>query len=237
MRSLKFSKKVVMLFVIIVASLVQVHTYAAEAPTVIPAPTFEQPKAASGLQTAVLAGGCFWGVQGVFQRVRGVKKVWSGYAGGEKNTAHYELVGSGKTGHAEAVEITFNPAEISYGELLHVFFSVAHDPTQLNRQGPDSGTQYRSAIFYTDDTQKKVAEAYIDQLNKAKAFPKAIVTKLDPLKGFYKAEDYHQDFLIHNPKYPYIVYNDLPKIENLKQIFPEIYKGVPSKVTDKVITP
>ena len=144
------------------------------------------------------------------------------------------MVGSGKTGHAEAVEITFNPAEISYGELLHVFFSVAHDPTQLNRQGPDSGTQYRSAIFYTDDAQKNAAEAYIDQLNKAKAFPKAIVTKLDPLKGFYKAEDYHQDFLIHNPKYPYIVYNDLPKIENLKQIFPEIYKGVPVKVTDKL---
>jgi len=234
MHSLKFSKKVIMSFMVLVASLLQMNTHAAEAPTVIPAPTFEQPKTTSGLQTAVLAGGCFWGVQGVFQRVRGVKKVWSGYAGGEKNTAHYEMVGSGKTGHAEAVEITFNPAEISYGELLHVFFSVAHDPTQLNRQGPDSGTQYRSAIFYTDDAQKNAAEAYIDQLNKAKAFPKAIVTKLDPLKGFYKAEDYHQDFLIHNPKYPYIVYNDLPKIENLKQIFPEIYKGVPVKVTDKL---
>ena len=234
MRSLKCSKKSIMFFLALTAGLLQVNVFAAEEPTVIPPPSFEQPKAAPGLQTAVLAGGCFWGVQGVFQRVRGVKKVWSGYAGGEKNTAHYEMVGSGKTGHAEAVEITFNPAEISYGELLHVFFSVAHDPTQLNRQGPDSGTQYRSAIFYTDDAQKNVAEAYIDQLNKAKTFPKTIVTKLDPLKGFYKAEDYHQDFLIHNPRYPYIVYNDLPKIESLKRIFPEIYKGVPSKVTDKL---
>ncbi|RYY74039.1 MAG: peptide-methionine (S)-S-oxide reductase [Gammaproteobacteria bacterium] len=235
MRSLKFSKKIALFLLTIGAFALHFNVWAAEEPTVIPAPALEQSKAASGLQTAVLAGGCFWGVQGVFQRVRGVKKVWSGYAGGDKNTAKYELVGSGKTGHAEAVEITFNPAEISYGELLHIFFSVAHDPTQLNRQGPDTGTQYRSAIFYTDDAQKSVAEAYIDQLNSAKAFPKPIVTKLDPLKGFYKAEDYHQDFLINNPRYPYIVHNDLPKIENLKRIFPAVYKGVPVKVTDKVI--
>jgi len=212
----------------------QLNIHAAEAPRVIPAPAFEQPKAASSLQTAVFAGGCFWGVQGVFEHVRGVKKVYAGYAGGEQNTAHYEMVGSGQTGHAESVEITFDPAQISYGELLHVFFSVAHDPTQLNRQGPDSGTQYRSAIFYSDDAQKIVAQNYIEQLNKAQSFPKTIVTKVDPLKGFYKAEDYHQDFLIHNPKYPYIVYNDLPKIDNLKRIFPEIYQGIPVKVTDKV---
>jgi peptide-methionine (S)-S-oxide reductase len=132
------------------------------------------------------------------------------------------------------VEITFDPAEVSYGELLHIFFSVVHDPTQLNRQGPDSGTQYRSAIFYSDDAQKTVAQTYIDQLNKAKVFPKTIVTKIDQLKGFYKAEDYHQDFLIHNPRYPYIVHNDLPKIEDLKRIFPETYQGVPVKVTDKI---
>lgn len=218
----------------ILAAFGQSNAYAAEEARVIPAPSFEQPKAASSLQTAVLAGGCFWGVQGVFEHVRGVKKVYSGYAGGEKNTARYEMVGSGQTGHAESVEITFDPAEVSYGELLHIFFSVAHDPTQLNRQGPDSGTQYRSAIFYSDESQKTMAQAYVDQLNKGKAFPKAIVTKIDPLKGFYKAEDYHQDFLIHNPRYPYIVYNDLPKIENLKRIFPEIYQGVPVKVTDKV---
>lgn len=233
-----FSKSLKIVFSLsfaVLAIVGQISAHAAEAPTVIPAPAFEQPKVASGLQTAVLAGGCFWGVQGVFEHVRGVKKVYSGYAGGERNTARYEVVGSGRTGHAESVEITFDPAEVSYGDLLHIFFSVAHDPTQLNRQGPDSGTQYRSAIFYTDDAQKIVAQTYIDQLNKAKAFPKAIVTKIDPLKGFYKAEDYHQDFLIHNPRYPYIVYNDLPKIENLKRIFPEIYQGIPVKVTDKVV--
>ncbi|MET0356993.1 MAG: peptide-methionine (S)-S-oxide reductase MsrA, partial [Cellvibrio sp.] len=187
MRSFIFSKKALIFLFALAASLWQVNAVAAEEATVIPAPTLEQSKAANGLQTAVFAGGCFWGVQGVFQRVKGVRKVWSGYTGGDKSTAKYELIGSGKTGHAEAVEITFNPAEISYGELLHVFFSVAHDPTQLNRQGPDTGTQYRSAIFYTDDAQKAAAQTYIDQLNKAKAFPKTIVTKIDPLKGFYKA--------------------------------------------------
>lgn len=233
-----FSKSSLLFRVLTLAAVLgtwQFNVQAAEAPVIIPAPSFEQPKAANTLQTAVLAGGCFWGVQGVFEHVRGVKKVYSGYSGGDRNTARYELVGSGQTGHAEAVEITFDPAEISYGELLHVFFSVAHDPTQLNRQGPDRGTQYRSAVFYSSPEQKAVAQNYIDQLNKAKAFPKAIVTKIDPLKGFYKAEDYHQDFLIHNPRYPYIVHNDLPKIENLKQIFPGIYQGIPVKVTDKVV--
>jgi peptide-methionine (S)-S-oxide reductase len=204
---------------------------AAEAPTVIAAPTTDAPKAAGTLQTAVLSGGCFWGVQGVFEHVRGVRKVVSGYAGGDATTAQYERVSSGSTGHAESVQITFDPAEVSYGELLHVFFSVAHDPTQLNRQGPDSGTQYRSAVFYNSESQKSVAQAYIAQLNASHAFPKPIVTRVDPLKGFYAAEDYHQDFLIHNPTYPYIVINDLPKIENLKRIFPGNYRGQPVMVS------
>jgi peptide-methionine (S)-S-oxide reductase len=162
-------------------------------------------------------------VQGVFEHVRGVRKVVAGYAGGDKTSANYKTVSSGATGHAESVQITFDPAVVSYGELLQIFFSVAHDPTQLNRQGPDTGTQYRSAIFYSDETQKNIAQAYIAQLNKSKAFPHKIVTRVDLFKGFYAAEDYHQDFLIHNPNYPYIVFNDLPKIENLKRIFPNYY--------------
>lgn len=200
---------------------------AAEAPTIIAAPALDNPKAASPLQTTVLAGGCFWGIQGVFEHVKGVHKVVAGYAGGDKATASYKTVSSGTTGHAESVQITFNPAEVSYGELLHIFFSVAHDPTQLNRQGPDSGTQYRSAVFYTDETQKNIAQAYIAQLNKSKAFSHDIVTRVDSYKGFYAAEGYHQDFLIHNPNYPYIVFNDLPKIENLKRIFPNYYAAQP----------
>lgn len=204
--------------------------HAAETPVIITPPAVDNPKAPGSLQTAVLAGGCFWGVQGAYEHVRGVRKVLSGYAGGDKATAHYQIVGSGRTGHAESVQITFDPAEVSYGELLRIFFSVIHDPTQLNRQGPDSGTQYRSAIFYGDESQKKVAESYIGQLNAAKVFRKPIVTSVDPLKGFYSAEDYHQDFLIHNPTYPYIVYNDLPKIENLKRAFPEYYRGKPVTV-------
>jgi len=196
---------------------------AAEAPTIIAAPVLDNPKAASPLQTTVVAGGCFWGIQGVFEHVKGVHKVVAGYAGGDKTNANYKTVSTGTTGHAEAVQITYDPAVVSYGELLHIFFSVAHDPTQINRQGPDSGTQYRSVIFYTDTAQKNVAQAYIAQLNKAKAFPRDIVTRVDAFKGFYAAEDYHQDFLIHNPNYPYIVFNDLPKIENLKRVFPNNY--------------
>jgi len=201
--------------------------YAAEAPVVIAAPTVDSPKAAHASQTAVLAGGCFWGVQGVYEHVKGVQKVVSGYAGGDRNGANYRAVSSGSTGHAESVRITFDPAEVSYGELLQIFFSVVHDPTQLNRQGPDSGTQYRSAIFYTDESQKKVAQAYIAQLDKARAFPQAIVTRLDALKEFYPAEDYHQDFLIRNPRHPYIVVNDLPKVENFKRLFPATYRVQP----------
>jgi peptide-methionine (S)-S-oxide reductase len=204
---------------------------AAEAPTVIAPPATDAPKAAGALQTAVLSGGCFWGVQGVFEHVRGVRKVVSGYAGGDAASAQYERVSSGATGHAESVQITYDPAEVSYGELLHIFFSVAHDPTQLNRQRPDSGTQYRSAIFYTSEAQKSLAQAYIAQLDASHAFSKAIVTRVDALKGFYPAENYHQDFLIHNPTYPYIVINDLPKIENLKRIFPTNYRGQPVMVS------
>ena len=187
-----------------------------------PAPVLDVP--AQGTQTAVLAGGCFWGVEAVFENLKGVTNVVSGYAGGSKNTAHYEMVGSGRTGHAESVQITYDPSQISYGRLLQVYFSVAHDPTELNRQGPDEGTQYRSEIFYSSEDQKRVAEAYIQQLNQAKVFRRAVVTKLEPLAGFYPAEGYHQDFLARNPSHPYIVYNDMPKLSQLKKQFPELTK-------------
>ena len=204
--------------------------FAAEKPVVIPAPADDSPKAAGPLQTAVLSGGCFWGVQGVYQHVRGVRQVLSGYSGGEKSTAEYEMVSTGRTGHAESVQIVFDPKEVSYGEILQIFFSVVHDPTQLNRQGPDSGTQYRSNIFYGDESQKKIAEAYIAQLNKAQLFRKPIVTRVDPLKAFFPAEGYHQDFLVNNPNNPYIEYNDLPKVDNLKKVFPEVYQNKPVTV-------
>jgi peptide-methionine (S)-S-oxide reductase len=175
-------------------------------------------------QTAVLAGGCFWGVEAVFERLEGVSDVVSGFAGGSKATAHYEVVSTGTTGHAESVKITYDPAKITYGQLLKIFFAIAHDPTQLNRQGPDEGTQYRSAIFYATPEQKAVAEAYIQQLDAAKLFRHAIVTKVVALDGFYAAEAYHQHFLDRNPTYPYIVYNDLPKLAQLKKDFPEMLK-------------
>jgi peptide-methionine (S)-S-oxide reductase len=175
-----------------------------------------------GTQTVVIAGGCFWGMEGVFERLKGVVDVTSGYSGGEKNTAHYEMVGSGTTGHAESIQIHYNPAQISYGTLLKVFFSVAHDPTELNYQGPDHGTQYRSAIFYANDGQKQVAESYIRTLDSAKLFSRPIVTQVVPLKAFYPAEDYHQKFLDNNPTYPYIVYWDLPKISDLQRSYPQL---------------
>jgi peptide-methionine (S)-S-oxide reductase len=204
---------------------------AAEEAVVIPAPVVdEQPSA--GLEKAVFAGGCFWGVQGVFQHVKGVTNAVSGYAGGEKDTAQYETVGTGATGHAESVEVTYDPSKVTYGQLLHVFFSVAHNPTQLNYQGPDHGTQYRSTIFFANEEQKKIAESYIGQLDKAKLFSGPIVTTLETLKGFYPAEAYHQDFLTLNPTYPYIVYNDLPKVESLKQIFPDLYSENPVLVSE-----
>jgi peptide-methionine (S)-S-oxide reductase len=178
----------------------------------------------SGPQTAVLAGGCFWGMEAVFEHLKGVTNVVSGFAGGEKKTAHYETVSSGRTGHAESVQITYDPKQITYGQILKVYFAVAHDPTELNRQGPDYGTQYRSAIFYANDEQKKVAEAYIQQLDNAGVFKHKIVTQVVPLNGFFPAEAYHQHYLDNHRDQPYIVYNDLPKLEALKKQYPEMCK-------------
>jgi len=200
---------------------------AAEPAVVIPAPALDDARATGPLQTAVLAGGCFWGVQGVYEHVRGVKQVLSGYSGGSKATAEYEVVSRGRTGHAESVQIRFDPKEISYGEILRIYFSVVHDPTQLDQQGPDSGPQYRSNIFYGTSAQRKIAQAYIVQLDQAKVFERPIVTRVDPLKAFYPAEEYHQDFLQHNPNHPYIVINDLPKIDNLRKIFPTYFREPP----------
>ncbi|HTQ98396.1 MAG TPA: peptide-methionine (S)-S-oxide reductase MsrA, partial [Candidatus Acidoferrum sp.] len=198
--------------VLLMACLAPAAVLAAEAPVEIAPPKLDDQKLAGELRKVVVAGGCFWGVQGVFQHVVGVKNAVSGYAGGNKNMAHYELVSNGNTGHAESVEITYDPAQVTYGQLLQVYFSVAHDPTQLNRQGPDSGTQYRSVIFYGNDNEKKIAESYIAQLEAAHSYHDHIVTRVDPLNHFYPAEDYHQDFLLLNPSYPYIVINDLPKV-------------------------
>jgi peptide-methionine (S)-S-oxide reductase len=204
----------------------QTPAIAAEDAVVIPPAAIDEPSV-PGTETAVFAGGCFWGVQGVFQHVKGVESAVSGYAGGSADTASYEMVGSGRTGHAESVKITYEPSKITYGQLLQVYFSVAHNPTQLNYQGPDRGRQYRSTIFTQNADQKKIAEAYIAELDKAKLFDKMIVTTLEAGKTFYPAEAYHQDFLTRNPTYPYIVYNDLPKIENLKRLFPALYQEKP----------
>lgn len=198
----------------------------------IPAPAIDEPVGSQATAVAVVAGGCFWGVQGVFQHLDGVKNAVSGYAGGTADTAHYEMVGSGQTGHAEAVEITYDPKQISYGKLLQVFFSVAHDPTELNRQGPDVGTQYRTAIFPQDEEQAKIARNYISQLNRARVFDAAIVTKIEPDQAFYPAEDYHQDYLTLNPRQPYIVINDLPKVANLKALYPDLYREDPTLVSE-----
>jgi len=182
------------------------------------------PRPAGGEQVAVLAGGCFWGVEAVFEHVRGVVRVTSGYAGGSTVSPSYEDVGGGRTGHAESVQIVFDPARISYRRILEVFFSVAHDPTQLNRQGPDEGTEYRSAVFFVDSAQKREVDAYVAELTRVKAYSRPIVTEVSLLRAFYPAEDYHQDFAAKNPRNPYIVYNDLPKVEHLKQKFPELYR-------------
>jgi peptide-methionine (S)-S-oxide reductase len=200
----------------------------AETGRAIPPPALEQSaRQQAGLETAVLAGGCFWGVQGVFQHTEGVISAVSGYAGGAADTAHYGMVGSGMTGHAEAVKVTFDPRRIDYGRLLQVYFSVAHDPTQLNHQGPDTGTQYRSAIFPANAEQARIAEAYIAQLNRARVFPSPIVTRIEPGREFFPAEAYHQDYLTLHPTQPYIVINDLPKIEELKRLFPDLYRAKP----------
>ena len=201
-----------------------------EVPVVLPAPANDNPKIAGHQETVVLAGGCFWGMQGVFEHVRGVRGVVAGYAGGPARKAHYEDVETGATGHAESIQVAFDPAEVTYGELLQVFFSVAHDPTQLNRQGPDSGTQYRSVIFYANDGQRRIAEDYIAQLTQSKSFPRPIATRVDELKGFYPAEGYHQDYYLKNPHAPYIVINDLPKIKHLQQVLPDYYRDSPVMV-------
>jgi len=207
--------------------------FQAEKGRAIPAPVADAPAGTATSEVAVIAGGCFWGVQGVYQHVKGVTNAVSGYAGGDKNTAEYDLVGTGRTGHAEAVQITFDPRVISYGRVLQILFAVAHDPTQLNRQGPDSGPQYRSTIFPANDAQAKIAQAYIDQLNQARAFDRKIVTTIERGRAFYAAEDYHQDFLTLNPTYPYIVYHDLPKIEELKRLFAEVYRAEPVLVKSR----
>ena len=216
---------------VLLGALAQTSTHA-ESVTKIPEPAVDAAvPTIDGLESAVLAGGCFWGVQAVFQHTNGVSQAVSGYAGGTKATAVYEIVSSGRTGHAEAVEIKFDPRKISYGKILQIFFSVAHNPTELNRQGPDVGMQYRSAIFYQNAMQQRVAENYIAQLDKTGVFKRPIVTKLDPLAAFYPAEDYHQDYATHHPSQPYIVFNDRPKVEDLKRLFPDIYRETPVLVT------
>ncbi|OWY31180.1 peptide-methionine (S)-S-oxide reductase MsrA [Herbaspirillum robiniae] len=208
------------------ASMARVN--AAEPAVAVPAATGKAQLASTAQsETVVLAGGCFWGVQGVFQHTQGVLRAVSGYAGGKQGTATYEMVSSGSTGHAESVQVTYDPRKISFDRILQIYFSVAHDPTQLNRQGPDRGTQYRSAIFTGSDQQKQAAEAYIAQINAAKVFSSPIVTQVAPLQGFYAAEDYHQDYATLHPNQPYIAYNDLPKISNLQKMYPAIYRADP----------
>jgi peptide-methionine (S)-S-oxide reductase len=199
--------------------------FARSNPVALPAPKLDATTATHGTQTAVFAGGCFWGVEGVFDHVRGVESATSGYSGGAANTAQYEIVSTGTTGHAESVKVVFDPGQVSYGRLLQVYFSVAHDPTQLNRQSPDTGTQYRSQIFTTNAAQQRIATAYISQLTAAKVFPAPIVTRVEPLKAFYPAEAYHQHYLAQHPDEPYIVFNDAPKLVHLKAMFPTLYKG------------
>jgi len=209
----------------VIAPLAALSRPSSREPTVVPeAAVTSRLSAAPGLQTIVLAGGCFWGIEAVFEHIKGVTDAVSGYAGGTKEQADYETVSTGTTGHAESVKVTFDPTKVSLEKLLQVFFSVAHDPTQLNRQGPDVGPQYRSAIFFADEEQARVARAYVDQLTKAKVYSRPIVTQVVKLQGFYPAEEYHQNFAERNPTYPYIVYNDAPKVVNLKKQFPELYR-------------
>jgi len=215
--------------VIAAATLTLRFASAGDRAVILPDPEIDAEATTTGDSTAVLAGGCFWGIQAVFQHVKGVKRATSGYAGGAASTAEYELVGTGRTGHAESVRITYDPSQISYGQLLKIFFSVAHDPTELNRQGPDEGPQYRSAIFYNGEEQHRIAAAYVSQLQQTKLFRRKIVTEITPLKGFYEAEGYHQDYATRHPNDPYIVINDAPKVAHLKQVFPGIYVAGPAK--------
>ena len=230
MKRAAWSPVIVMALLIAV---VAIRNYAAttEGPRVIPLPSVDLPPGDATSAVVVLAGGCFWGVQGVYQHVNGVTNAVSGYAGGERKTAEYEIVSTGRTGHAESVQVTYDPRQISYGRLLQIFFSVAHDPTEVNRQGPDTGTQYRSAIFPLSAEQARAAQAYIAQLDQAHVFRKPIATKIETDRVFYPAEEYHQDFLVRNPTYPYIVYNDLPKIADLKRLLPEVYRATPVLVS------
>src|SRR6187551_1488461 len=209
----------------------QVALRAGESAILTPAPAVDQPMAPGKTQIAVLSGGCFWAVQGVFQHVKGVEQVWSGYAGGDKSSDTYEQVSTGTTGHAESVEIAFDPAQISYGQILRVFFSVAHDPTEVNHQGPAVGPQYRSVIFFVDADQRRIAQAYIAQLEKAGVFSQVITTQTEAFKGFFTAESHHQNYLVNHPTEPYIVTNDLPKIVNLKRLFPDLYRDDPVLTT------
>jgi peptide-methionine (S)-S-oxide reductase len=219
----RFSAYIFLLFMVLT---VGTACSAGSAALTVPGPAVDASKAAKpGEESTVVAGGCFWGVQAVFQHVKGVISATSGYSGGEAKTAEYEVVSTGETGHAESVKVVWDPSQITYGELLRVFFSVAHDPTELNRQGPDDGTQYRSVIFYNNDEQKKIAEAYIAQLDKAKTFPRPIVTQVVPLKAFYPAEAYHQNYAALHPNQPYIFFNDAPKVAHLQKEFPELYTG------------
>jgi peptide-methionine (S)-S-oxide reductase len=217
----------VMAMLVLAVLAIRSNSAAAEGARAVPAPTVDLPPGQATSAVVVLAGGCFWGVQGVFQHVKGVNGAVSGYAGGDKRTAEYESVGTGRTGHAESVQVSYDPRQISYGRLLQIFFSVVHDPTQLNRQGPDSGTQYRSAIFPVNADQAEVAKAYIAQLDQAHVYKKAIVTKVEPDRPFYPAEAYHQDYLTRNPGNPYIAFNDLPKIDDLKRFFLDLYRATP----------
>src|SRR5580765_7910446 len=206
--------------------LATVACHASSAAVKLPNPAADQPLSKTkSSETVVLAGGCFWGIQAVFEHVRGVRSATAGYSGGSANTAQYETVSTGRTGHAESVKVVYDPSQISFGQILKVFFSVAHDPTELNRQGPDEGTQYRSVIFYASEDQRRIAQAYVDQLNRAKLFPEPIVTQVVALKAFYAAEDYHQNYAEHHPNEPYIAMNDLPKLDHLKQTLPELYVG------------
>jgi peptide-methionine (S)-S-oxide reductase len=221
----------VMAIVVVAALAFRSYSASAEGARAVPMPAVDLPSNGATSATLVLAGGCFWGVQAVYQHVKGVTNAVSGYTGGEKRTAEYETVSGGRTGHAESVQVTYDPREISYGRLLQIFFSVVHDPTELNRQGPDTGTQYRSAIFPLTAEQANVAKAYIAQIDQAKVFKKPLATKIEADKTFYPAEGYHQDYLVHNPTQPYIVYNDLPKIDDLKKMFPEVYRAQPVLVS------
>src|ERR1700691_5473493 len=233
MAPMKIAKTLIVGALLCVPALVLIGrlAQAAEPAVVLPPPALDATApAGGGSENVVLAGGCFWGMQAVYEHTKGVTSAVSGYSGGSKETAHYQMVGTERTGHAESVSVTYDPGQISLGKILQIYFSVAHNPTELNYQGPDSGPSYRSAIFYANDEQKRIAESYIAQLDQAHVFKSPIVTKLEAFKGFYPAEDYHQDFLVLHPTYPYIVFNDLPKVENLKRVFPDNYRETPVTV-------